>query len=104
MGDMKIPVALTVNEKVAADSPLKQRIFRWALGVGRRVFQARIEHRTPGALLRAQHALADRLVFAKLRKRGAKVRATVTPPAGNTSPTLVATLKVKLEKKKKKKR
>jgi long-chain acyl-CoA synthetase len=50
-----------VNEKVAADSPLKQRIFRWALGVGRKVFQAQVEHRAPGVLLRAQHALADRL-------------------------------------------
>jgi long-chain acyl-CoA synthetase len=68
-----------INEKVAADSPLKQRIFRWALGVGRRVFQARIEHRTPGALLRAQHALADRLVFATIRERtGGRMRLFVS--------------------------
>jgi long-chain acyl-CoA synthetase len=64
-----------VNEKVAADSPLKQRIFRWALGVGRRVFQAQVEHHTPGALLRAQHALADRLVFGTIRARtGGRLR------------------------------
>jgi len=64
-----------VNEKVAADSPLKQRIFRWALGVGRKVFQAQVEHRTPGALLRAQHALADRLVFGTIRARtGGRLR------------------------------
>ena len=68
-----------INEKVAADSPLKQRIFRWALGVGRRVFQARVEHRTPGALLRAQHALADRLVFATIRARtGGRMRLFVS--------------------------
>jgi long-chain acyl-CoA synthetase len=68
-----------INEKVAADSPLKQRIFRWALGVGRRVFQARFEHRTPGALLRARHALADRLVFATIRERtGGRMRLFVS--------------------------
>ena len=68
-----------INEKVAADSPLKQRIFRWALGVGRRVFRARVEHRTPGALLRAQHALADRLVFATIRARtGGRMRLFVS--------------------------
>ena len=64
-----------VNEKVAGDSALKQRIFHWALGVGRKVFQARVEHRTPGALLRAQHALADRLVFKTIRERtGGRLR------------------------------
>jgi long-chain acyl-CoA synthetase len=68
-----------INEKVAADSPLKQRIFRWALGVGRGVFRARVEHRTPGALLRAQHALADRLVFATIRERtGGRMRLFVS--------------------------
>jgi long-chain acyl-CoA synthetase len=64
-----------VNEKVAGDSALKQRIFHWALGVGRKVFQARVEHRTPGALLRARHALADRLVFKTIRERtGGRLR------------------------------
>jgi long-chain acyl-CoA synthetase len=64
-----------VNEKVAGDPALRQRIFHWALGVGRKVFQARVEHRTPGALLRAQHGLADRLVFNKIRERtGGRLR------------------------------
>jgi long-chain acyl-CoA synthetase len=68
-----------INEKVAGDSALKQSIFRWALGVGRRVFQARLEHRTPGAILRAQHGLADRLVFATIRERtGGRLRLFVS--------------------------
>jgi len=47
--------------------------------VGRRVFRARVEHRTPGALLRAQHALADRLVFATIRERtGGRMRLFVS--------------------------
>jgi long-chain acyl-CoA synthetase len=68
-----------VREKVAADSALKQRIFRWALGVGRQVFQGRVEHRNPGVGLRARHALADRLVFAKIRERtGGRLRLFVS--------------------------
>jgi long-chain acyl-CoA synthetase len=67
-----------VQEAVAA-SAVKQRVFPWALGVGRRVFQARLEHRTPGPLLRAQHALADRLVFAAIRARtGGRLRLFVS--------------------------
>jgi long-chain acyl-CoA synthetase len=68
-----------VREKVAADSALKQRIFRWALGVGRQVFHGRVEHRNPGLGLRARHALADRLVFAKIRERtGGRLRLFVS--------------------------
>jgi long-chain acyl-CoA synthetase len=68
-----------VQEKVAADSALKQRIFRWALGVGREVFHASVEHRNPGLGLRARHALADRLVFAKIRERtGGRLRLFVS--------------------------
>ena len=68
-----------VREKVAADSALKQRIFRWALGVGRQVFQGSVEHRNPGVGLRARRALADRLVFAKIRERtGGRLRLFVS--------------------------
>jgi len=68
-----------VQEKVAADSALKQRIFRWALGVGRQVFHASVEHRNPGFGLRARHVLADRLVFAKIRERtGGRLRLFVS--------------------------
>jgi long-chain acyl-CoA synthetase len=68
-----------VQEKVAADPALRQKIFRWALGVGRRAFQARVEHRDAGPLLRAQRALADRLVFGKIRARtGGRLRLFVS--------------------------
>jgi long-chain acyl-CoA synthetase len=64
-----------VQEKVASDPPARQRIFRWAVGVGRQVFQARLAHRRPGALMRLKHAVADRLVFSKIRARtGGRVR------------------------------
>ena len=47
--------------------PVKASIFRWALGVG--LAAARLERagKQPGPLLAAQRALADRLVFAKVR-------------------------------------
>jgi len=68
-----------VQEKVAGDSALRQGIFRWALGVGRRAFQARLERRVPGPWLRLQHALADRLVFSTIRARtGGRVRLFVS--------------------------
>jgi long-chain acyl-CoA synthetase len=52
---------------VQAAPPLRQRIFHWALGVGRRVSQLEREKRPLPASLRMQHALADRLVFGKLK-------------------------------------
>jgi long-chain acyl-CoA synthetase len=47
----------------ASESDVKRRIFEWAVGVGRRAFEAE----DPGLLLRAKHAVADRLVFSQVR-------------------------------------
>jgi len=58
-----------VNEKVAKDGALRQAIFRWATGVGQQAFAARIERRAPSAWLRLRLALADRLVFSKIKER-----------------------------------
>jgi long-chain acyl-CoA synthetase len=58
-----------VNEKVASDPPLRQRIFRWAIGVGRKVFAHTVANTAPGPLLKARFALADRLVFSKIKAR-----------------------------------
>jgi long-chain acyl-CoA synthetase len=52
---------------VAAAPPLRQRIFHWALGVGRRASQFEQEGRALLVGLRLQRAVADRLVFGKLR-------------------------------------
>ncbi len=51
-----------------ASSPLKQRIFDWAMRVGAQVQHAHRSGRTPSASLRAQMPLADRLVFASVRR------------------------------------
>ena len=54
-----------VNAKVRDASPTRQRLFRWAVDVGRRNFHAGGH---PGPLLAIQHRLADRLVLSALRK------------------------------------
>ena len=58
-----------VNEKVATDSPLKQKIFRWAVGVGRAAFAHTVANTKPAVLLKLKLALADKLVFSKIRQR-----------------------------------
>src|SRR5262249_26444731 len=67
---------------VAAAAPLRRRIFYWALAVGRRASRFDQERRTPPAGLRAQKALADRLVFVKLRAAlGGRLRFCVSGSA-----------------------
>jgi long-chain acyl-CoA synthetase len=64
-----------VNEKVASDPPLRQKVFRWAIAVGREVFAHTVARTEPPALLRMKLALADRLVFSKIKQRtGGRLR------------------------------
>ncbi len=58
-----------VNEKVAADPPLRQKIFRWAIGVGRETFAHAVARTEPGPLLKLKFGLADKLVFSKIKAR-----------------------------------
>jgi long-chain acyl-CoA synthetase len=46
---------------------IQKRIFWWAIGVGAKVRELERRGREPGVLLKAQHALADRLVLANIR-------------------------------------
>lgn len=72
-----VPAAPRVYEKiyarmaagVAAQPPARQKLFAWALGVGRAVIPYRQQRKPLPLALLAQHKLADRLVFAKLRSR-----------------------------------
>ena len=57
----------TVIARVRAEGGARERIFMWALGVGRRVRALERDGRRPGPLLRARHALADRLALRKVR-------------------------------------
>jgi long-chain acyl-CoA synthetase len=51
---------------VESGSPLKKKIFHWAVGVGRQVSQRRQAGQPVPAGLRLQHAVAHKLVFSKL--------------------------------------
>jgi long-chain acyl-CoA synthetase len=68
-----------VNEKVAQDPPFRQRIFRWALGVGREMFRHKVERTSPGLALKLKQRLADRLVFSRIKERtGGRLRLFVS--------------------------
>jgi long-chain acyl-CoA synthetase len=68
-----------IQEKVAGDPPVRQRIFRWGLRVGQESFRHRVAKTRPPAALRLRRALAERLVFAKIKKRvGGRLRVFVS--------------------------
>jgi len=58
-----------VQEGVAAGSPIKQKLFAWAVGVGRKALPYRLKRRKPPGLLGIQLGLADKLVFSKIKAR-----------------------------------
>jgi long-chain acyl-CoA synthetase len=64
-----------VLDNVRTSSALRKRIFAWAREVGERWAEATIAKRPVPPLLKLQRAVADRLVFAKLRARtGGRIR------------------------------
>jgi long-chain acyl-CoA synthetase len=61
---------------------VKAKIFDWAFGVGRQVSSLRLAGKEPSGLLKVQHALADRLVFSKIKDRmGGRIRFFVSGSA-----------------------
>jgi long-chain acyl-CoA synthetase len=68
-----------IQEKVASDPEKRQKIFRWALSVGRAKFRHQCDGTSPGLWLSVRHKLADTLVFSKIRERtGGKLRLFVS--------------------------
>ncbi len=62
-------VLARVQENVAKSSPGKQKIFAWAVGVGRAALPWRLRKESPPGLLGLKLRLADKLVFGKIRER-----------------------------------
>jgi long-chain acyl-CoA synthetase len=64
-----------ILEGVKAGSGLKQKIFHWALGVGREASKLRQQGREPSGFSAFKLKLADKLVFSKIKQRfGGRVR------------------------------
>jgi long-chain acyl-CoA synthetase len=60
-------------------SPLKYKIFQWAIGVGGEVSRLRQQGRQPGGVLAFKHRLADKLVYSKIKARlGGRLRYLVS--------------------------
>jgi long-chain acyl-CoA synthetase len=56
-------------------SPLKYKIFQWAIGVGGEVSRLRQQGRQPSGFLAFKHRLADKLVYSKIKARlGGRLR------------------------------
>ncbi|HEX9944941.1 MAG TPA: long-chain fatty acid--CoA ligase [Thermoanaerobaculia bacterium] len=58
-----------VQEGVAAGSPIKQKLFAWAVAKGREALPWRLKGQKPPGLLGLQLGLADKLVFSKIHER-----------------------------------
>jgi long-chain acyl-CoA synthetase len=66
----------------SASSGVKARIFDWAFAVGRRTTPVRLAGGHPTGLLAVQYALADRLVFSKIKARmGGRIKFFVSGSA-----------------------
>jgi long-chain acyl-CoA synthetase len=64
-----------IIEGAKQGSPIKQRIFQWALATGKAGSQVRQRGGTPGGLLALQLRLAERLVFSRIQATfGGRVR------------------------------
>lgn len=71
-----------VVQRVEGSSPIKRKLFRWALDAGTRANDCRIAGEAVGAGLKLEHGLADRLVLSKIRAAlGGRVRLCITGAA-----------------------
>jgi len=64
-----------VMEAVRAAPPARQKIFYWALGVGKQAFPYRLKGQRLPLGLRLKYSLADALIFSKVREQlGGRIR------------------------------
>jgi long-chain acyl-CoA synthetase len=76
----KIHTAAT--SKAEAAGGVQAKLFWWAVGVGREVHRRDMRGGHPGLILKAQHALADRLVLHKIRDLfGGRIELAITGAA-----------------------
>ena len=64
-----------VLANVESESEFKQKVFKWAVGVGGEVSDLTIDHKPVPFLLGLKHKIADKLVFSKIyEKMGGRLR------------------------------
>ncbi|QDO89092.1 long-chain fatty acid--CoA ligase [Ornithinimicrobium ciconiae] len=64
-----------ITMMMADEGGVKEKLFHWATGVGRKVSELRQEGTEPSGVLALQHSLADKLVLKKVQARfGGRVR------------------------------
>lgn len=72
-------VYTAVAKSVEEGSPIRKKIFNWAVATGGKAAQARKGGNGPGPILKVQQRLAHRLVFSKLHERlGGNLRFAVS--------------------------
>ena len=70
------------TSKIAEAGGMKERIFWWSIGVGRKVRELEQQGKQPGFLLKRQYAFADKQVLSKVRDLfGGELRQAVTGAA-----------------------
>jgi long-chain acyl-CoA synthetase len=75
----KVRAAVLLN----ANSGVKAKIFAWAFGVGRKTVPLRLAGEEPSGPLKIQAAIAEKLVFSKIKARmGGRIRFFVSGSAG----------------------
>ena len=55
-----------VLANIEKEPPLKQKIFKWAVGVGSKVSELTVKHERIPLLLKAKYGIANKLVFSKI--------------------------------------
>jgi long-chain acyl-CoA synthetase len=69
----KIHAGVLAN--IESEPPVKQKIFHWAVTVGRKVSQLEVNHKHVPALLNVKYKIANKLVFSKIyEKMGGRLR------------------------------
>jgi len=56
-----------IMDNLSKSSPVKQKLFNWALDVGKQTLKLNLAKKPVPAMLKIQHNLADKLVFSKIR-------------------------------------
>jgi len=77
-----------VMERVRQAGPHARKLFYWAINVGQEYFPYRLENRNPPPSLRLRHAVADSLVFSKIRAQLGGRLAVLISGAAPLSPEL----------------